>query len=293
MWPRYGVVEMSVKNAIWRDVALHTSRTMRKIVDTFIESNVPKTLLRVFVDETLFSIEIRKKHVFSIDGDDAPRQHFMERLDTYLYSARVVCYSILHTYKDTTPSPRVFMKSLTPFVERMSLDGHIQVEICKSRTFTSMDITRRGGVYMFASTVHEISDAYDETGHINNDALNFILEETLPIVEERVDTRSQRRMMDIIRRIAETVEPFVEMAFKIGNTTRKCCTNLRTTNDFYMIGGYRYVMTQEAHADRRAYVNARERDYHGELLELAWHPRRYRAWCLDEEDRKRTASYFH
>lgn len=284
---------MNVNNAIWRDVTLHTTRTMRKIVDTFIEKNVPKTLLRVFVDETLFSIEIRKKHVFSIDGDDAPRQHFMERLDTYLYSARVACYSILHTYKDTTPFPRVFMKSLTPFVDNMSPDGHIQVEICKSRTFTSMDITIRGDVYMFVSAVHEISGAYDETGHINNDALNFILEETLPVVEERVDTKSQRRMMSMIRRIAETTEPFVEMAFKIGNTTRKCCMNLRTTNDFYMIYGHRYAMTHGAHADRRVYVNARERDYHGELLELAWHPRRYRAWCLDEEDRKRTASYFH
>ena len=282
---------MTVKNALWRDITLHTARTMRKIVDTFIESNVTKTLLRIYVDEILFSIEVRKKHVFSIDGDSATRQRFMERLDTYLYSARVVCYKILHTYKDTTSFPRVFVKSLAPFVDTMSSDGHIQVEICKSRTFTSMDISRWGDMYIFASTVHAISDAYDETGHINNVALNFILEETLPVVEERVDTKSRRRLLEIIRRIAETVEPFVEMTFKIGNTTRKCCMNLQTTTDFYMIDGHRYAMTHEARADRREYMRAHEREYHGELMEIAWHPTRYRAWCLDEEDRRRLETY--
>jgi len=247
--------------------------------------------LRIYVDEILFSIEVRKKHVFSIDGDSATRQRFMERLDTYLYSARVVCYKILHTYKDTTSFPRVFVKSLAPFVDTMSSDGHIQVEICKSRTFTSMDISRWGDMYIFASTVHAISDAYDETGHINNVALNFILEETLPVVEERVDTKSRRRLLEIIRRIAETVEPFVEMTFKIGNTTRKCCMNLQTTTDFYMIDGHRYAMTHEARADRREYMRAHEREYHGELMEIAWHPTRYRAWCLDEEDRRRLETY--
>jgi len=287
------IVKMSAKNAIWRDTTLNATRSVLKIIDTFIEKNIPKTLLQIFVDEVVFSIEIRKKSILlKIDGDETTQETFLEQIDVYIYSAKIVCYSILQLHK-TTPTvyTGLFIQPIIPLLENMLMDEHIQIEICKKQTFTIMDIVKTGTYFRFNSTTHYIGDDYDDFGNIDDVLLDFTLQEMLPIFEENFVTKSQRRLLDTITRIAKTTEPFMEIASKIGLTSRKCLMNLITPNDFYMINGYRYNMTTEAIDDRQAYTNIHERPFYHELMEISWAPDRYCDWCLDEEEKARIESY--
>jgi hypothetical protein len=284
---------MSAKNAIWRDITLHATRSVLKIIDIFIEKNIPKTLLQIFIDEAVFSIEIRKKSILlKVDGEETSQENFLEQIDIYTYSAKIVCYSILQLHK-TTPTiyTGLFIKPIIPLIENILTDDHIQIEICKNQTFTIMDIIKTGIYFNFNSTTHYIGDVYDDFGNIDDVLLDFTLQEMMPIIDENFVTKSQRRLTDTSMRIAKITEPFVEISSKIGLTTRKCLMNLITPNDFYMINDYRYNMTSEAIDDRNAYDNTDKRRFCHELIEFAWHPSRFQNWCLDEEEKVRIESY--
>lgn len=286
---------MSAKNAIWRDITLHATRSVLKIIDAFLEKNILKTLLQIFIDEAVFSIEIRKKSILlKVDGEEISQENFLEQIDIYTYSAKIVCYSILQLHK-TTPTiyTGLFIKPIIPLIENMLTDDHIQIEICKNQTFTIMDIIKTGIYFNFNSTTHYIGDVYDDFGNIDDVLLDFTLQEMMPIIEEKFVTKSKKRLLDTVTRIAKITEPFMEIVSKIGLTSRKCLMNLITANDFYMNNGYKYNMTSEAMDDRNAYNNTHKQRFHNELFEFAWHPSRYQDWCLDEDERSRIDSYRH
>lgn len=282
-------------NALWRDITLNVTRKMVEIVENFISTTDSHTrsTLKIIVDEIIFAVKINRAGVsrFIFGGDEIPREKFLEELDTYIYSAHNVYYKVCSLQKLINPSIQGLVKAIAIVLDDIGTDEQIVTEVCKTQTFTTMEIDKVAssnfeGYHIYNSVIN-IIDIYDDIGAVNNDLLIHVLETRPAIFEDMFKTISKKRITDEIRRILRTTESSQPCSAQIIRTMGRCVMNLGTPN--VILASFK--ITEEAIEDRYRYNQLKDYTFSEEILQAAWHPDRYRSWCLDEEERKRITAY--
>lgn len=280
-------------NAAWRDITLNVTREMLTIVGNFISTGHTRSTLKIFVDEMIFAVKITRNGVvrFVFGGDDISKEAFLEELDTYIYSAKNVCYKLTMLQKFTNPPIQGLVKAIAKVLDDLEDDEQIVTEVCKIQTFTTMEIDKVSssnfkGYHVWNSIIN-IIDIYDDLGAVNNDLLINVLETRPAIFEDMFRTVSKKRITDEIRRILRTTESSQPCTAQIIRTKGRCVMNLGDKN--VLLGNFK--LTPGAIEDRYRYNQIKDYTFSEEVLQAAWAPDRYRNWCLDEEERKRIESY--
>ena len=280
-------------NAVWRDITLSVTREMVTIVEKFVSDGHTRSSLKIFVDEMIFAVKINRTGVvrFVFGGDDISKDVFLEELDTYIYSAKNVCYKVCRIQKFTNPSIRGLVSTISKVLDDLEDDEQIVTEVCKIQTFTTMEIDKVSfsnfkGYHVYNSIIN-IIDIYDDIGAVNNDLLVNVLETRPAIFEDMFRTVSKKRITDEIRRILRTTESSQPCTAQIIRTKGRCVMNLGDKN--VLLGNFK--LTPEAIQDRYRYNQIKDYTFSEEVLATAWHPSRYRDWCLDEEEKRRIDSY--
>ena len=280
-------------NAAWRDITLNVTREMLIIVDKFVSDSHTRSTLKIFVDEMIFAVKINRTGFvrFVFGGDDISKDVFLEELDTYIYSAKNVCYKVCRIQKFTNPPIQGFVSAIAKVLDDLEDDEQIVTEVCKIQTFTTLEIDKvtssnfKG--YHVLNSIINIIDIYDDIGAVNNDLLVNVLETRPAIFEDMFRTISKKRITDEIRRILRTTESSQPCTAQIIRTKGRCVMNLDTPSTVLV----NFKLTPGAIEDRYRYNHIKDYTFTEEVLEEAWHPDRYRVWCLDEEEKDRIASY--
>ena len=281
-------------NALWRDITLNVTRKMVEIVENFISTTRhTRSTLKIIVDEMIFSVKINRTGVsrFIFGGDDIPKEKFLEELDTYIYSAHNVYYKVCSLQKYVNPSIQGLVKAIALVLDDIGTDEQIVTEVCKTQTFTTMEIDKVAssnfeGYHIYNSVIN-IIDIYDDIGAVNNELLIHVLETRPAIFEDMFKTISKKRITDEIRRILRTTESSQPCTAQIIRTMGRCVMNLGTPSVILTS----FKLTPEAIEDRHRYNQVKDYTFSEEVLQAAWHPDRFKNWCLDEEERTRIASY--
>lgn len=278
-------------NAAWRDITLNVTREMISVVENFISSGHTRSSLKILVDEMIFAVKLNRSGVvrFVFGGDDISKEGFLEELDTYIYSAKNVCYKACRIQKFTNPSIRGLVSTISKVLDDLEDDEQIVTEVCKIQTFTTMEINKVSfsnfkGYHVYNSIIN-IIDIYDDIGAVNNDLLVNVLETRPALFEDMIMTISKKRITDEIRRILRTTESSQPCNAHVIRTKGRCVMNLGAP--ILVI----FKLTPGAIEDRYRYNQLRDYTFSEEVLQTAWHPSRFKAWCLDEEERKRIESY--
>ena len=280
-------------NAAWRDITLNVTREMLIIVDKFVSDSHTRSTLKIFVDEMIFAVKINRTGFvrFVFGGDDISKDVFLEELDTYIYSAKNVCYKVCRIQKFTNPPIQGFVSAIAKVLDDLEDDEQIVTEVCKIQTFTTLEIDKvtssnfKG--YHVLNSIINIIDIYDDIGAVNNDLLVNVLETRPAMFEDMFRTISKKRITDEIRRILRTTESSQPCTAQIIRTKGRCVMNLDTPSTVLV----NFKLTPGAIEDRYRYNHIKDYTFTEEVLEAAWHPDRYRVWCLDEEEKDRIASY--
>ena len=280
-------------NAIWRDITLNVTREMISVVEKFISSGHARSSLKIFVDEMIFAVKINRTGVvrFVFGGDDISKEVFLEELDTYIYSAKNVCYKVTMIQKFTNPPIQGLVKAIAKVLDDLEDDEQIVTEVCKIQTFTTMEIDKVSfsnfeGYHVHNSIIN-IIDIYDDIGAVNNDLLINVLETRPAIFEDMFKTVTKKRIVDEIRRILRTTESSQPCTAQVIRTKGRCVMNLDTPSTVLVD----FKLTPGAIEDRYRYNQVKDYTFSEEVMEAAWAPWRYYDWCLDEEERKRIESY--
>ena len=280
-------------NAAWRDITLNVTREMLIIVDKFVSDGHTRSSLKIFVDEMIFAVKINRTGVvrFVFGGDDISKEVFLEELDTYIYSAKNVCYKVCRIQKFTNPPIQGLVSAIAKVLDDLEDDEQIVTEVCKIQTFTTLEIDKVTssnfkGYHVYNSIIN-IIDIYDDIGAVNNDLLVNVLETRSAIFEDMFRTISKKRITDEIRRILRTTESSQPCTAQIIRTKGRCVMNLDTPSTVLV----NFKLTPGAVEDRYRYNHIKDYTFTEEVLEAAWHPWRYHDWCLDEEEKDRIASY--
>ena len=280
-------------NAAWRDITLNVTREMLTIVENFISTGHTRSTLKIFVDEMIFAVKINRTGVvrFVFGGDDISKEVFLEELDTYIYSAKNVCYKVTMLQKFTNPPIQGLVKAIAKVLDDLEDDEQIVTEVCKIQTFTTMEIDKVSfsnfkGYHIYNSIIN-IIDIYDDIGAVNNDLLINVLETRPAIFEDMFKTVSKKRIVDEIRRILRTTESSQPCTAQVIRTKGRCVMNLDTPSTKLT----NFKLTPGAIEDRYRYNQVKDYMFSEEILEAAWAPDRYRDWCLTEEERTRIESY--
>ena len=280
-------------NAVWRDITLNVTREMITIVETFISMGHTRSSLKIFVDEMIFAVKINRTGVvrFIFGGDDVSKERFMDELDTYIYSAKNVHYKVCRLQKFTNPPIQELVKAIVTVLDDLETDEQIVTEICKIQTFTTMEIDKVDysnfkGYHVYNSIIN-IIDIYDDIGAVDNDLLANVLEERPAIFEDMFKTVSKKRITDEIRRILRTTESSQPCTAQIIRTKGRCVMNLDTPSTVLV----NFKLTSGAIEDRYRYNHLKDYTFSEDVLQAAWHPDRFKNWCLDEEERKRIETY--
>ncbi len=280
-------------NAAWRDITLNVTREMLTIVEKFISTGHARSSLKFFVDEMIFAVKVNRSGVvrFVFGGDDISKERFLEELDTYIYSAKNVCYKICMIQKFTNPSIQGLVKAIATVLDDLEDDEQIVTEVCKIQTFTTMEIDKVAypnfkGYHIYNSIIN-IIDIYDDIGAVNNDLLINVLETRPAVFEDMFKTVSKKRIVDEIRRILRTTESSQPCTAQVIRTKGRCVMNLDTPS----MKLTNFKLTPGAIEDRYRYNQIKDYAFSEEVLEAAWAPWRYHDWCLDEEEKIRIASY--
>ena len=280
-------------NAAWRDITLKVTREIIAIIEKFISENHMRSKMKICVDESIFVVRITKFGVvtFAADGDLVGRDTFFEEIDTYIYSAKNVYYKITKFIKFIDPPINILAKSIAEVIDTQKVDEQIIVEVCKVQTFTSIQIDRITSPmfdgYLMYNSIINIIDVYDDVGVVNNDLLINVLETRPAIYEDSIRTISKKKVVSEVRRLLKTTEPESPITAQVVHVYGSCLLNLTTQHLTY--GDVK--MTLEAIEDRYRYNKIKDYIFADEILEAAWHPDRYREWCLDDEERRRIESY--
>ena len=290
------VIKMSTPlalNSIWRDITLNVTREMISVVEKFISTGHARSSLKIFVDEMIFAVKINRTGVvrFVFGGDDISKEVFLEELDTYIYSAKNVCYKVTMLQKFTNPPIQGLVKAIAKVLDDLEDDEQIVTEVCKIQTFTTMEIDKVSfsnfeGYHVYNSIIN-IIDIYDDIGAVNNNLLINVLETRPAIFEDMFRTVSKKRITDEIRRILRTTESSQPCTAQIIRTKGRCVMNLDTPSTKLT----NFKLTPDAIEDRYRYNQVKDYMFSEEILEAAWAPWRYHDWCLDEEERIRIESY--
>jgi hypothetical protein len=280
-------------NAAWRDITLNVAREMIDIIEKFISIGHTRSSLKIFVDEMIFAVKVNRTSVvrFVFGGDDVSKDSLLEELDTYIYSAKNVCYKVTMLQKFTNPPIQGLVKTIAKVLDDLEDDEQIVTEVCKIQTFTTMEIDKTSssnfnGYHVYNSIIN-IIDIYDDLGAVNNDLLINVLETRPAIFEDMFRTVSKKRITDEIRRILRTTESSQPCTAQIIRTKGRCVMNLGDKN--VLLGNFK--LTPEAIEDRYRYNQIKDYTFSEEVLQAAWAPDRFKNWCLDEEERKRIESY--
>ena len=280
-------------NSVWRDITLSVTREMVTIVEKFVSDGHTRSSLKIFVDEMIFAVKINRTGVvrFVFGGDDISKEVFLEELDTYIYSAKNVCYKVCGIQKFTNPSIQGLVSAIAKVLDDLEDDEQIVTEVCKIQTFTTLEIDKVSfsnfkGYHALNSTIN-IIDIYDDIGAVNNDLLVNVLETRPAIFEDMFKTVSKKRITDEIRRILRTTESSQPCTAQIIRTKGRCVMNLDTPSTVLV----NFKLTPGAIEDRYRYNHIKDYTFTEEILEAAWHPDRYHDWCLTEAEKSRFASY--
>ena len=282
-------------NSIWRDITLNVTREMISVVEKFISTGHARSSLKIFVDEMIFAVKINRSGVvrFVFGGDDISKEAFLEELDTYIYSAKNVCYKVTMLQKFTNPPNQGLVAAIAKILDDLEDDEQMVTEVCKIQTFTTMEIDNVSssnfkGYHVYNSIIN-IIDIYDDIGAVNNDLLINVLETRPAIFEDMFKTVSKKRITDEIRRILRTTESSQPCTAQIIRTKGRCIMNLDTPSRVLV----NFKLTPTAIEDSHRYNQIKDYTFSEEVLQAAWAPDRFQNWCLDEEERKRFESYRH
>jgi hypothetical protein len=282
-------------NAAWRDITLNVTREMIDIIEKFISIGHTRSSLKIFVDEMIFAVKINRSGVvrFVFGGDDISKEAFLEELDTYIYSAKNVCYKVTMLQKFTNPPIQGLVKAIASVLDDLEDDEQIVTEVCKIQTFTTMEIDKVSssnfkGYHVYNSIIN-IIDIYDDIGAVNNDLLINVLETRPAVFEDMFKTVSKKRINDEIRRILRTTESSQPCTAQVIRTKGRYVMNLDTPSTKLT----NFKLTPGAIEDRHRYNQIKDYTFSEEVLQAAWAPDRFQNWCLDEEERKRFESYRH
>ena len=282
-------------NAVWRDITLNVTREMLELVENFISSGHTNTrsCLKIFVDEMIFTVKITRTGVvrFVFGGDNILKEGFLEELDTYIYSARNVCYKVCRIQKFTNPPIQGLVSTIATVLNDLETDEQLVTEVCKIQTFTTMEIDKVSfsnfNGYCIYNSIINIIDIYDDIGVVNNDLLIHILETRPAIFEDMFRTVSKKRITDEIRRILRTTESSQPCSAHVIRTKGRCVMNLGAPNTILAS----FKLTPAAIEDRHRYNQVKNYTFTEEVLATAWAPWRYHDWCLDEDDKRRISEY--
>ena len=259
-------------NAAWRDITLNVTREMLIIVDKFVSDGHTRSSLKIFVNEMIFAVKINRTGVvrFVFGGDDISKEVFLEELDTYIYSAKNVCYKLCRIQKFTNPPIQGLVSAIAKVLDDLEDDEQIVTEVCKIQTFTTMEIDKVSfsnfkGYHVYNSIIN-IIDIYDDIGAVNHDLLVNVLETRPAIFEDMFRTISKKRITDEIRRILRTTESSQPCTAQVIRTKGRCVMNLDTP---ILVN---FKMTNGAIEDRYRYNHIKDYTFTEEVLEAAWHP---------------------
>ena len=285
---------MSVKNALWRDIAINTFGKLVIIIQDFITNSVfDKCRMAVVVDDSCFMIYRKDELNYKVQNDVVTHDVFIKTIESRIYSSKIVCYSITQPYRSNkNETIEQFVKMDYDKIRNLKVDELVRMELVKHRTYTVIIVEKiSSNRYILYHEITSLDIAYDSDGDFDEDMFDMALERD-PIIEEKIETISVPRILKEIKRIARSIEPDYHLTSGISDySINKCLMNLTDSKPYNSTTCVRYRPTNDTMEDLRIYTLAQEKSFHKELVEVAWHPCRYRNWCLDEEERKRFESY--
>ena len=285
---------MSVKNVLWRDIAINTFEKLAVIIQDFITNSVfDKCRMAVVVDDSCFMIYRKDELNYKVQNDVVTHDVFIKTIESRIYSSKIVCYSITQPYRSNkNETIEQFVKMDYDKIRNLKVDELVRMELVKHRTYTVIIVEKiSSNRYILYHEITSLDIAYDSDGDFDEDMFDMALERD-PIIEEKIETISVPRILKEIKRITRSVEPDCPLTSGISDySINKCLMNLTDSKPYNSTTCVRYRPTNDTMEDLRIYTLAQEKSFHKELVEVAWHPCRYRNWCLDEEERKRFESY--
>jgi hypothetical protein len=178
-------------------------------------------------------------------------------------------------------------------IKNLKINELLRFELVKFKTYTLIVVEKTKDKYIFHHNITSMEGAYDSDGDFDEDGYDIAIERD-PIIEETIRTVSAHRIIKEINRLARYIEPEIPLISGTSDLSfHKCLMNLSYSDLYHPAIRARYRSTADTMEDRKKYELAKKLPYHNELLEKAWHPERYREWCLDEEERRRIESYRH
>ena len=286
--------EMSVKNALWRDISINTFGKLVIIIQDFITNSVfDKCRMAVVVDDSCFMISRKDEMKYKFQNDVVTHDVFIKTVESRVYSSKIVCYSITQPYRSNkNETIEQFVKMDYDKIRNLKVDELVRLELVKHRTYTVIIVEKiSSNRYILYHEITSLDIAYDSDGDFDEDMFDMALERD-PIIEEKIETISVPRILKEIKRIARSIEPDYHLTSGISDySINKCLMNLTDFKPYNSTTCVRYRPTNDTMEDRRIYTLAQEKSFHKELVEVAWHPCRYRDWCLDIEEERRIATY--
>ena len=293
-------------NAIWRDITLNATREVNELVDKFVTTGLSYekrdnsgkecVCLDIFVDDDKFSVNINTKNEvkYDYDGHFGSKHDVMEMIDVYIYSAKTVCYQITKTCHFDDMTVCEFGKEFQKYLDNMKIDEVLRTDVYKYQTFAALEVTKSDieDKFFATNTVDNIVDVWGDDGEIDDDMMNMAVGERPSVFYEKFMTKSPKRIIAEQKRILRTIEYMHKSQISFLRFTRKCIMNLKSKQD-HRIRGYKYQLSSNAIDDYYRYTNTKKHAFLEELVQVAWHPDRFKNWCLDEEERKRIETYCH
>lgn len=287
---------MSVKNVLWRDIAINTYEKLTIIIQDFITNSVfDKCRMAIIVDDSCFMIYRQDEMKYKVQNDIVKHDVFIKTVESRVYSSKIVCYSITQPYRSNkNETIEQFVKMDYDKIRNLNVDELIRLELVKHRTYTFVIVEKISpNRYVLYHEISSIDLAYDSDGDFDEDMFDMALEKD-PIIKEKIETISVPRILKEIKRIVRSIEPDCSLTSGISDySINKCLMNLTDSKPYNSATCVRYRPTNDTMEDRRIYTSVHEKPFHEELMEIAWGPDRYRDWCLDKEEIKRIESYCH
>ena len=285
---------MSVKNVLWRDIAINTFEKLAVIIQDFITNSVfDKCRMAIIADDSCFMIYHQDEMKYKVENDIVNHDVFIKTIESRIYSSKIVCYSITQPYRSNkNETTEQFVKMDYDNIRNLKVDELVRLELVKHRTYTLVIVEKISpNRYILYHEITSLDIAYDSDGDFDEDMFDMALERD-PIIQEKIETISVPRILKEIKRITRSVEPDCPLTSGISDySINKCLMNLTDSKPYNSTTCVRYRPTNDTMEDLRIYTLAQEKSFHKELMEIAWAPDRYRDWCLDTEEERRIATY--
>ena len=281
----------SAKEVMLVDITNGVYQNVKNIIASFTEAKETDSELSIIIDNDYIfniNIEIQKdellknfiKTCYSKDEKTMTVLEFEQELQEIISESRVVCCEHKSLQKIEDAKCYELANIVRPKINTIEIGTRVKVEIFKPQTFIVAEVKRMSIEQLFYSaSVHYIFDVMGD-----DDMLIHALNERPPIFDECYRTSSVDRVNKSLKFMASNFENHVDIDAYIRTFKRSCVMNLETEESNVFHDEVKLIMTNEAIEDRNRYETMISKNFHEELLPLAWHPSRHQEWCLASDE---------